>query len=368
MPVSLAAQSLSFHGAGPESEAADRIYTATQWQLMWWRFRRHKLALISTVVLIAFYLMGALCEFVAPHDPHRYDVKMVLAPPQRIRFVDERGFHLRPYVYGITSRRNMETLRVEFEVDTDAVYPLYLFVRGDPYKFWGLWKTDVHLFGIRPEKPTMLFLLGADEQGRDVLSRIVYGSRISLSIGLVGVALSLVLGVLIGGISGYFGGVVDTFIQRVIEFLRSIPGIPLWMTLAAALPRDWTPVRLYFGITVILSLLGWTRPGARRARAISRFARGGLCPGSAPVRGRRDAHHRVPHGPVVHQPPDRQSDAFDPQHDPERDLAELSRIGVAASDRELGCVAAGGAEPAFRHTRALDVSAWPGRGHRRARF
>jgi len=258
MPVSLAAQSLSFHGAGPESEAADRIYTATQWQLMWWRFRRHKLALISTVVLIAFYLMGALCEFVAPHDPHRYDVKMVLAPPQRIRFVDERGFHLRPYVYGITSRRNMETLRVEFEVDTDAVYPLYLFVRGDPYKFWGLWKTDVHLFGIRPEKPTMLFLLGADEQGRDVLSRIVYGSRISLSIGLVGVALSLVLGVLIGGISGYFGGVVDTFIQRVIEFLRSIPGIPLWMTLAAALPRDWTPVRLYFGITVILSLLGWT--------------------------------------------------------------------------------------------------------------
>jgi peptide/nickel transport system permease protein len=240
------------------SDVQDRIYTATQWQLMWWRFRKHKMALVSTVVLVLFYLIGGFCEFLAPHDPHRYNVKLVLAPPQSLHFVGQDGFHMRPFVYAIRSERNMETLRVEFEVDTTQRYPLRFFVHGDPYKFWGLWETDVHLIGLVDESDPMLLLFGADDMGRDVLSRILYGTRISLSIGLIGVALSLLLGVLIGGISGYFGGVADMLIQRSIEFLRSIPAIPLWLTLAAALPRDWTPIQIYFGITVILSLLGWT--------------------------------------------------------------------------------------------------------------
>ena len=242
----------------PPQEAQQRIYTATQWQLMWWRFRRHKLALVSTVVMIALYFLGLFCEFFAPHDPHRYDVKRVYAPPQPVHFVGEGGFRLRPFVYPIVSTRNMETLRVEYEVDRTREMPLRFFVRGDEYKFWGLWETDLHFVGlVEPDSP-MLFLVGGDDMGRDVLSRVLYGARISLSIGLVGVALSLFLGVLIGGVSGYFGGLADTLIQRAIEFLRSIPGIPLWMTLAAALPRDWTPIRIYFGITVILSLLSWT--------------------------------------------------------------------------------------------------------------
>ena len=152
----------------------------------------------------------------------------------------------------------METLRVEYQVDTSREMPIYFFIHGDPYKFWGLWKTDLHLFGLGEEGNPMLFLLGGDDMGRDVLSRALYGARISLSLGLVGVVLSLIFGVVIGGVSGYFGGLADTGIQRAIEFLRSIPGIPLWMTLAAALPRDWTPTRVYFGITVILSLLSWT--------------------------------------------------------------------------------------------------------------
>lgn len=241
-----------------DNSAHERIYTATQWQLMWWRFRKHKLALVSIVVLVLLYSCGIFCEFLAPHDPHRYDVKRVYAPPQRLHFVGAQGFRLRPFVYPIVSTRNMETLRVEYQVDTTREMPIRFFVHGDEYRFWGLWKTNLHLLGLKEGGDPMLFLLGGDALGRDVLSRVLYGARISLSIGLVGVAMSLLLGVVIGGVSGYFGGAADTMIQRAIEFLRSIPGIPLWMTLAAALPRDWTPTRIYFGITVILSLLSWT--------------------------------------------------------------------------------------------------------------
>ncbi|MGQ9631322.1 MAG: ABC transporter permease [bacterium] len=235
----------------------EQIYTASQWQLMWWRFRKHKMALVSAVVLIFFYISALLCEFISPHDPHRYDVKYVLAPPQRIRFADREGFHIRPFVYGLKGSRDPITLKKIFEVDTSKKYPIYFFTRGDPYKFWGMFETNIHLFGLR-DKGEMLLLLGADEAGRDMLSRIFYGARISLSIGLIGVALSLFLGVLIGGTSGYYGGVADMIIQRIIEFLRSLPSIPLWLMLAASLPPNWSPIRIYFGITVILSLLGWT--------------------------------------------------------------------------------------------------------------
>jgi len=144
-----------------------------------------------------------------------------------------------------------------FQVDTTQRYFIYLLVHGDPYKFWGLFETDIHLFGLKDEQGTM-FLLGADRQGRDMLSRILYGARISLSVGLIGVFFSFLLGILIGGISGYTGGVTDVVIQRLIEFIRSIPSIPLWLALSAALPPEWPPLRIYFGITVILSLMGWT--------------------------------------------------------------------------------------------------------------
>jgi peptide/nickel transport system permease protein len=252
-----------------DKEAADtahgqeRVYTASQWQLMWWRFTSHKAAVISLVFLIAIYVAAGFCEFVAPHTPDRYDPKMVWAPPRQLHFVDEEGFHLRPFVYGYTSERDPETLTLMFEVDKTRKYQIHLFVPGDGYKFWGLWKTDRHLFGFRPEEDgngavPMVYFWGADRLGRDVLSRTLYGARVSLSIGLVGVFLSLILGVLLGGISGYYGGPVDTGIQRLIEFLRSLPAIPLWMTLAAAVPRDWPPLRVYLAITVILSFIGWT--------------------------------------------------------------------------------------------------------------
>jgi peptide/nickel transport system permease protein len=237
----------------------DSRFTASQWRLMWWRFQQHKVALISVAVLIVAYLIAIFAEIAAPHDPNRFSARWVLAPPMRVHFVDPVGrFQLQPFVYGLQSERDPETLAMVVVPDESLVYPIKLFAKGDPYKLWGLFEWDRHLFGIETDDDQMFFLLGADDLGRDMLSRIVYGSRVSLSIGLVGVGLSLVLGIILGGISGYFGGVIDVIIQRVIEFLRSLPAIPLWLTLAAALPPSWSSMRIYFGITVILSLIGWT--------------------------------------------------------------------------------------------------------------
>jgi len=244
----------------PGEQDVEKVYVASQWQLMWWRFREHKLAVISTVIVILFYLVALFCEFFATADPEAVSAAYKNVPPQWPRFVDAAGrFRLRPFVYGLKGDRDPVTLRMRYTADTSRIYPIYFFTHGVPYKLWGLWTTDIHLFGLGANaQDGQLFLLGSDRMGRDMYSRIVYGARISLSIGLVGVVLSLILGVLLGGISGYYGGGVDMIIQRVIEFLQSMPTIPLWMALAAALPPKWPPERVYFGITIILSLLAWT--------------------------------------------------------------------------------------------------------------
>ncbi|NLJ86616.1 MAG: ABC transporter permease [Firmicutes bacterium] len=240
-----------------ETDQGQEVYVATQWQLIWWRFRRHKLAMVSGVVIVLFYIVALLGEFIAPSVPAKYDVKYNYAPPQRLHFVSEEGFSLRPFVYGYKREIDKETLRRVYVPDESQRYPVYFLVRGEAYRLWGLWETDLHLFGLEdPSAP--FFLFGADRMGRDLLTRIIYGTRVSMSIGLIGVVMSFVLGVLIGGVSGYYGGLVDNVIQRGIEFIRSIPTIPLWMALSAALPPHWPPLRVYFGITIILSLIGWT--------------------------------------------------------------------------------------------------------------
>jgi peptide/nickel transport system permease protein len=245
--------------ADDEIVSGEKIYVAPQWQLMWWKFRKHRLALISGVILIILYLAALFCEFVAPYDPEAFFTQYTLAPPTRIHIRDTQGqFHM-PFVYGFRRERDPVTLRPIFTEDTTRRYPIGFVIQGTPYKLWGLFETNIHLFGINaPQKEHGVFLLGADRLGRDIFSRIVYGARISLSIGLVGVLLSLILGIILGGISGYYGGLADNIIQRVIEFIRSIPSVPLWMALSAALPPSWPVVRVYFGITVILSLIGWT--------------------------------------------------------------------------------------------------------------
>ena len=238
-----------------ETSAEERYYLASQWQLMWRKFTRHKLAIIGGVVLTIFYVAAIFCEFFAPYDLRERNPDRNYTPPQIPRFVDaDGGFHLRPFVYGLTESRDPETWRNIYTLDRSQRFPLQLFVRGDPYRMWGIFRSDLHFFGVQGER---VFLFGTDNLGRDLFSRTLYGARISLSIGLVGVALSFLLGCLLGGISGYFGGAVDTFIQRVIEFLISIPTIPLWLALSAALPVGWPPVRVYFGIVVILSIVGW---------------------------------------------------------------------------------------------------------------
>ncbi len=239
------------------SAVEERIAVATQWQLMWWRFRKHKLAVGGTIVLIGFYLLSLFADFFAYADPDASDAHRSLIAPQEIHWFDDGRFA--PHVYGLKGARDPVTFKRVYVPDPERKVALTLFGRGEPWHVFGLIPTDRHLFGVAEGKAgDSLFLLGTDVQGRDLWSRLMFATRTSMTIGLVSVALSLLLGVVLGGISGYFGGLVDTVIQRIIEILRSIPTIPLWMGLAAALPGDWSVVQVYFAITIIISLIGWT--------------------------------------------------------------------------------------------------------------
>lgn len=242
---------------GVRDEVKEKLFMASQWQLIRWRFARHKAAVVSLVVLVFLYLGVAFCEFLSPYDPREPDKDLVHVPPQPIHFVDTAGkFHLQPFVYNVKGDLDMRTLAEIFVPDTTRAYKVKLLVHGHPYKMWGFIPGDLHLFGT--EEGGRLILFGTDNMGRDLLSLIIYGGRVSLSIGLLGVAVSFILGVAMGGISGYYGGTADVIIQRVIEFIRSVPTLPLWMGLSAALPPGWPILRTYFAIVIILSLLGWT--------------------------------------------------------------------------------------------------------------
>ena len=234
-------------------ELQEEYFLASQWQLMWRKLRRHRLALAGATVLALLYVVAIFAEFFAPHDQFQRHNDFINAPPVLVRVFDD-GRVRRPFVYPLVQTRNEVTLRREYAPDTTRRLPLVLFVRGDRYKLWGIFRTNVHFFGTRGGEA---FLLGTDRLGRDMLSRVIHGARISLSIGLVGVFISFVLGCILGGISGYYGGTPDLIVQRAIEFIISIPTIPLWMALSAALPANWPALRVYFAITVILALQGW---------------------------------------------------------------------------------------------------------------
>lgn len=234
----------------------EKYYMASQWQLMWWRFRKHRLAILGSIVLALLYLIVIFAPFLSPYATNTRFAAYQYAPPQRVRFYDPNdGFSLRPFVYGLKGTRDMETFRQTFEEDPSEKHYINFFVRGTEYKLLGLFETDLHLFGTEDHP---IFLFGSDRSGRDLFTRVLYGAQISLTIGLVGVFLSFVLGTILGSISGFYGGVLDTIIQRVIDMLISIPTIPLWMALSAALPRDWPITQMYFAIVVVLSLVGWT--------------------------------------------------------------------------------------------------------------
>lgn len=235
---------------------AEQLLEASQYQLMLVKFKKHKLALISFWLLIVMYIIAIFADFIAPYSPLTRFGDLVFATPTEVHVRDEQGnFHL-PFVYHRISKLDDATYTYTFVDDTSQRLPIKLFVKGEPYKMWGLVPGDVHLFGVESDTP--LFLLGSDKLGRDMLSRIIYASRVSLFVGLGGVLISFFLGILLGGISGFFGGVADLLIQRLIEFIMSIPQIPLWMALSAAIPQEWSGIQKFLAITLILSLVGWT--------------------------------------------------------------------------------------------------------------
>ncbi len=244
-------------------DAELRYYTASQFQLMWWKFRKHRLALVGVAILGVFVFVAAFAEFLAPYSSTSRSVDYLYGRPQTLHLFDAEGqFHWRPFTYALSAVMDPKTFLLETKEDTSTPWPVQFFVKGDTYSMWGLFKADLHLFGVEDGH---LHLLGTDQLGRDILSRLFYATRTSLTIGVVGLFISFFLGLIIGGVSGFFGGWVDDAIQRFIEFIRSIPTLPLWMSIAAALPKEWSPEQVYFTITILLGLLGWTHL-ARRVR------------------------------------------------------------------------------------------------------
>ena len=254
----------------------DSLLIASQAQLIWWRFRKHRVSLVATIILASLYIIVLFPEFFAIHDPTIENPKRSYTPPQAIHFFD--GWKpVRPYVYGLESERDSFTYALKHTANKDKKYNIIFFAKSYEYETWNIFSGDRHLFGLSAQDTQWAHLsgtraelmtlpgermpfhpLGTDRMGRDVFSRIIYGTRVSMSIGLLGVAISFFLGILIGGVSGFSSGFTDNFLQRMIEFFRSIPTLPLWIGLSAVMPRDWSVIKMYFAITVIISLIGWT--------------------------------------------------------------------------------------------------------------
>lgn len=260
LPHYVSSAPFDVHAAEQLTPEQEKYYLASQWKMVWWRFKRHRLALAALFILLGSYGAIVIVEFLAPYNLHTRHTDYIYAPPQRVHLFHDGGF-IGPFVYSYTYELNFETLRREYVTDTSQPRALRFFCRGDGYRFWGLFDADWHL--VCPPHDGTFFLLGTDRLGRDMASRLLYGGRISLTVGLIGITISFIIGITVGGLAGYFGGWIDNVVQRVIEIIRSLPELPLWMALSAAMPVTWSPIVVYLGITLILGLLDW--PGLARA-------------------------------------------------------------------------------------------------------
>ena len=241
-----------------KTQKNEEYIALSEGQLMWRQFLKHKVAVVAAVILIILYTVIIFADFFAPYGMLTSHKEYLYAPPQitKIRFFDNEGnFHLRPFIYRQVAERDPRTLRFVYKDDLTQKDFIHFFVRGEEYTMLGFIKSDVHFFGAGEGK---LFLLGTDIIGRDLLSRIIFGGRVSLSIGLIGVAILVVVGTIVGTISGYFGGWVDNVIQRIIEIIRTIPQVALWMALASIIPKEWPSTYVYLGIVIIFGLISWT--------------------------------------------------------------------------------------------------------------
>jgi len=235
--------------------AQEKYYLASRRRLIWWKLKRHKLAVWCGFILLLMYGSTLISEWIAPYYYQTRYSDQIYTPPQKLHLF-HKGEFVGPFVYGNKFNLNMDTLKREYVPDLNRVEKIRFFCKGDPYKFWNWLPSEFHLFC--PAEGKTMFLFGTDRLGRDMFSRIIYGARISLLIGLGGIAVSLFLGLLLGGLAGYYGGWIDSVIQRITEIIRSFPELPLWMALSAILPVTWSPLLVFFGITVILALLDWT--------------------------------------------------------------------------------------------------------------